>query len=296
VYQHGLSGQLQNLVRSTYTYDASGNMLSSLSESWEGGQWVNSSRDSYTYDANGNETSYQFERWSNGQWEVGGTGICTYDSNGNQTLFLRESMLNGQRAGGERWTFAYDANGNRLSELYEALSTDQWVNSERYAYTSDGQGNLTSVWHYAWVDPYWTVANIGFYHQGGGGFAPPFTDSAGNYYILELGYNFTFAHKLITTGIASEGGNVPAAYSLSQNYPNPFNPGTTITYELPASSMVRLSAYDMLGREVSVLVNERRDAGVHEVRFDGSNLASGVYFYRLQAGDFVQSKSLILLK
>ena len=83
---------------------------------------------------------------------------------------------------------------------------------------------------------------------------------------------------------------------MNQNYPNPFNPSTTIKFELPQSAIVRLSVYDMLGREVSVLVNERRNAGVHEVKFDGSNLASGVYFYRLTAGDFVQSKKLVLVK
>jgi photosystem II stability/assembly factor-like uncharacterized protein len=94
------------------------------------------------------------------------------------------------------------------------------------------------------------------------------------------------------------------SYILEQNYPNPFNPSTTITFELPMASVVRLSVYDILGREVSVLVDERRDAGVHEVKFDGSRLASGVYFYRLQArqtdggqaGDFVQTTGLLLLK
>jgi hypothetical protein len=75
-----------------------------------------------------------------------------------------------------------------------------------------------------------------------------------------------------------------------------FNPTTTIKYELPKSSEVRLGIFDMLGREVSVLVNEKRDAGVHEVKFDSSNLASGVYFYRLQAGDLTQTKRLTLLK
>jgi hypothetical protein len=89
---------------------------------------------------------------------------------------------------------------------------------------------------------------------------------------------------------------LPREFLLSQNYPNPFNPSTTIRMELPRSSVVRLSVYDVLGREVSVLVNDRKNAGVHEVKFDGSNLASGVYFYRLTAGDFVQSKKLLLLK
>jgi hypothetical protein len=88
----------------------------------------------------------------------------------------------------------------------------------------------------------------------------------------------------------------PMVYTLDQNYPNPFNPSTTIKFELPRASHVSLTVFDVLGREVSELVNERKEAGVYEVKFDGSNLASGVYFYRLQAGDFVQSKRLLLLK
>jgi hypothetical protein len=89
---------------------------------------------------------------------------------------------------------------------------------------------------------------------------------------------------------------LPAAFALEQNYPNPFNPSTTIKYELPKSSMVRLIVYDMLGREVSVLVNERKDAGIHDVHFDGSGLSTGVYLYRMQAEDVTQSRRLILLK
>jgi hypothetical protein len=89
---------------------------------------------------------------------------------------------------------------------------------------------------------------------------------------------------------------LPGGYVLSQNYPNPFNPSTTIKFELPKTTVVRLSVYDLLGREVSVLVNDKRDAGVHEVKFDGANLASGAYFYRMQAGDFTLTKRLLLLR
>jgi hypothetical protein len=89
---------------------------------------------------------------------------------------------------------------------------------------------------------------------------------------------------------------LPAEFALVQNYPNPFNPSTTIKFELPKSSVVRLSIYDVLGREVSVLVNDRRDAGDHEVQFDGSGLASGVYVYRLQADDFVSTKTMLILR
>ena len=99
-----------------------------------------------------------------------------------------------------------------------------------------------------------------------------------------------------TNGVAEGGPQVPSHFTLSQNYPNPFNPSTTIKYELPRASLVSLKVYDILGREISVLVNEKKDAGVHEVKFDGSELASGVYFYRIQAGDYVATKKLVLMK
>ena len=101
----------------------------------------------------------------------------------------------------------------------------------------------------------------------------------------------------LVTGVDERTGDAsPSVISLSQNYPNPFNPSTTITYKLPQSSVVRLSVFDMLGREVSTLVDERREAGVHEVRFDASGLSSGVYFYRLKAASYVETKTLLLVR
>jgi hypothetical protein len=94
--------------------------------------------------------------------------------------------------------------------------------------------------------------------------------------------------------ISSE--SMPAVVSLDQNYPNPFNPSTTIKFELPRASLVSLKVYDILGREVSVLVNDRKEPGAYEVRFDGSNLASGVYFYRLSAGTYVETRKLLLVR
>jgi ligand-binding sensor domain-containing protein len=98
------------------------------------------------------------------------------------------------------------------------------------------------------------------------------------------------------TSVEPAAGELPSKVGLSQNYPNPFNPSTTIKFELPKPSNVRLSVFDMLGREVSVLVNEKKEAGVHEVKFDASGLSSGVYFYRLTAGSFVQTLKLLLLR
>ena len=98
------------------------------------------------------------------------------------------------------------------------------------------------------------------------------------------------------TSVEAPRAAVPVTYTLEQNYPNPFNPTTVISFHLPVASSVRLAVFDILGRLVSVLVDGKMEAGVREVKFDGSNLASGVYFYRLQAGDFTQTKRLTLLK
>ena len=90
--------------------------------------------------------------------------------------------------------------------------------------------------------------------------------------------------------------NTPYEYSLMQNYPNPFNPATTINYTLAAAGKVELKVYDILGREVMTLVNDVQDAGSHSVFFNGVNLSSGIYFYRINSGSFRDVKKMVLVK
>jgi hypothetical protein len=89
---------------------------------------------------------------------------------------------------------------------------------------------------------------------------------------------------------------LPSVYLLEQNYPNPFNPSTTIRYGLPGRAHVTLAVYNTIGQRVVMLVDQEQDGGFHEMRFEGNAFASGVYFYRLQSGDFVQTRKLLLLK
>jgi hypothetical protein len=88
----------------------------------------------------------------------------------------------------------------------------------------------------------------------------------------------------------------PGSFELSQNYPNPFNPNTTINYKLPISGQITLKVYNILGDEVATLVNEEKPAGSYEVNFNSEKLASGTYFYKLQADSFIETKKMILLK
>ncbi len=89
---------------------------------------------------------------------------------------------------------------------------------------------------------------------------------------------------------------LPKDYSLSQNYPNPFNPSTNIEYSIPSESFVELKVYDVLGNEIVTLVNQEQSAGIYRADFNAANLPSGMYFYRLQASSFVETKKMVLIK
>jgi hypothetical protein len=100
----------------------------------------------------------------------------------------------------------------------------------------------------------------------------------------------------IRVSVEHVGTTIPQSFSLSQNYPNPFNPTTKIEYAVPTMQKVILRLYDVLGREVRTLVNEQQSPGVYRVEVNAEGMASGVYFYRLEAGPFVQTRRMLVLK
>ena len=98
------------------------------------------------------------------------------------------------------------------------------------------------------------------------------------------------------TGVEEASDIVPNDFSLLQNYPNPFNSSTKILYSIPRSGFVTLTVYDILGREIQTLVSEFQKANTYSVNFDASKLSSGLYFYKLQLGNFVETKKMLLLR
>jgi len=111
----------------------------------------------------------------------------------------------------------------------------------------------------------------------------------------ETGGVFRAPISALTTGV-NEKNELPNDFNLSQNYPNPFNPTTTISFSLPSKSYVSLKVFDALGREVSILVSKELTAGTYSQQWNSGSLPSGVYFYRLQAGNYSETRKLVLLK
>ena len=110
-------------------------------------------------------------------------------------------------------------------------------------------------------------------------------------------FNF-YAQRIVAAGLAAkeQPAPLPQAYALHQNYPNPFNPSTQISFDLPRAGLTKVIVFDILGREVTTLVNQPLSAGAHRVEFDASALASGIYFYRLQSGAFTSTRKMMVLK
>jgi hypothetical protein len=111
--------------------------------------------------------------------------------------------------------------------------------------------------------------------------------------VQPTGVTLLLPSSIVSVG---QGAMVPANHTLEQNYPNPFNPATTISFDIPAKSFVSLRVFDALGREVSALLGEELSPGTYSRQWNAVNVPSGIYFYRLQAGEFVETKKMILLR
>ncbi|MCG3158758.1 MAG: hypothetical protein DKINENOH_05402 [bacterium] len=269
----------------TIKYNASG--VSQWIAHYSGGGW-----DEATALALDNASNVYVTGLSNG---CGDFATVKYNNSGEQQWVARYSS-----SAGRSYDFPYDltldASGNVYvtgfgidlrddadfaTIKYNPSGAEQWI--AHY----NGSGNS--------YDEAWCVAvdGAGNVHVAG-------TSSGGNWSIMTM-----IKYVESPTTVATQGSDaLPAEYSLAQNYPNPFNPTTTIEFALPQASFVTLKIYDLLGNEVATLVAEKLPAGTHQRVWEAKGLASGVYLYRLQAGDpsagsgqgFVQTKKLALLR
>jgi hypothetical protein len=141
-------------------------------------------------------------------------------------------------------------------------------------------------------------ANFSSYTSAGGAGAGMLVPERGYFLNMMTGglYKLNIVYSVLTNLEEKIISGVPGNYSLHQNYPNPFNPSTTIRYDIPKPGTVRISVYDNLGREVRNILNEYRQAGAYEVTFDAGSLGSGIYYYKISAGNFSSTKKMVLIK
>ncbi len=189
---------------------------------------------------------------------------------------------------GKSWV-PCDTTGLPAFTMFSQLVTDLKNN----VYGIDGGGSGAGVYRSTDAGHTWSDVTAGL-NSSGLRYSLVTSPSGALFCATQVGlYKSTQALTSVRSGYP-----VPSEVFLAQNYPNPFNPSTVIHYSIPVETYncTSLRVYDILGREVAVLVNERKAPGNYEVKFDGSRLTSGMYFYQLRAGDFVETKRLLLLK
>jgi 5-hydroxyisourate hydrolase-like protein (transthyretin family) len=167
------------------------------------------------------------------------------------------------------WTTATEIN-NAGFEIERKSSNYNW---KKIGFVR-GNGNSTLPIKYSFAD---NSLNTGKYQ----------------YRLKQIDFNGSYKYSKIVEVNLSD---IPVNYQLNQNYPNPFNPSTTISYSIPKASFVTIKIYDILGNEIAALVNQEKPAGKYEINFNAIHLSSGMYIYKLSAGNFNEMKKMILMK
>jgi hypothetical protein len=170
------------------------------------------------------------------------------------------------------WTTATETN-NQGFEIQRSEVRDQMSDWGKIGFVA-GHGTTTEPKSYSFID---TEVTTEIY----------------KYRLRQIDYDGTFTY---TNEVEVVIDFTPKEFMLYQNYPNPFNLNTVISYQLPVNSNITLKVYDILGNEVATLVNEEKQPGNYEVKWNASNVSSGIYFYQLMTGDYVDTKKMILLK
>ncbi len=308
------------------SFNGNNNLLEILNQIWEDSSWVNSGLTSNSYNGNNNLLETLFQLWNDSSWVNSSMTSNTYDGNNNlsETVTL---LWNGTEWSNDRMlTYTYDSNNNVIEVIIQEGEGLGWVNNLRflYAYEKVIPVELTSfsasVNQEGSVVLNWTTATelnsqmfkierrsengqyatIGFVDGYGTTTEPQeytYVDNTvetGTYFYrlkqIDFGGQFEYSDEIEVEV------NGPLTFSLEQNYPNPFNPFTIIKYSVPENGFVKLSVYNLTGEEVNVLVNGQVNTGFYEIEFDATSLPSGIYFYIIQAGSFVETKKMVLMK
>ena len=235
---------------------------------------------------------YPFNTWTEVAYVIGYVIGITVTSTGN--IFIATHQGNIYRS-----ISASSFEICRTGVVWDELKIPLTSNSSGHIFYGDWQ---TGMWYSTNNGTNWTQNNIGLPNNH---VVDLVALPTSNILYGALGGSLSsHIYKFLpdtSTNIKHTSSNKPESYFLSQNYPNPFNPKTNIQFDLPNTSNAKLIVYDALGREVAILVNEKLKAGSYQVDWpaptgDGSGYTSGVYFYRLEAGDFVEVKKMLLIK
>ena len=285
VFQYYAASGWINSSSQDYEYDSHGNLKTRLGSVWIGNRWENNSLANYYYSNQDLRDSVLFQIWNIDKWENYSKTIFYYNElNANLDSLLAKTWAD------NRWNdylnrkIAYYESYNQTEELDQIWDIKGWQNLTRRFYTYQGSNFIINAYCEIWENNDWVAGDGDIFFENPDGFKVAFITNNIDAYYSRI------------TNIKDETKFISMNYKLMQNYPNPFNPTTKIKYQIPQKGFVSLKVYDILGKEVAILVKEEKRPGVYEIEFNASFLPSGIYFYRLQINDYTKTLKMLLLK
>ena len=241
---------------------------------WHDSTWVDRAIKELSYNDSGDRTEKVTYRWSDSTWIPRHRVIYSYNDNAALSEKLVYKWTDSTWVDKARASIGYDDNQNRVQVLLEKKdSTDAWVNVSLREYMYYDNGLLTETVRSKWRDENWQPR-------------------------IRYEYNYATDRGVLSAG---EPVALPKKIVLSQAYPNPFNPVTTISYRLLKADYITIDIYDMIGNKVRTLVSQAQNAGTKSYQWNATNdlgqsVSAGMYIYTIQAGEFRQTKKMVLLK
>lgn len=275
----------ENRTRKNYEYDQNQNLSITLSERWINNNWQNDLLVTNFYSLENRRDSILFQTWENNNWQNFTKTAFYYSENQidvdsiiaktwdgiSWMNFLKQEIVN-------------DANHNQIEQLEKFWDFGGWVNFQRRFFDYNEYNMIEIIYCEIWENNQWIRGNGDIIFQNPDGFTVGFITS----YLSAYYSNVVSIDENYNRGVRD--------YTLFQNYPNPFNPSTQIEYRIPHSTFVEIKVYDVLGKEITTLVDEFKTAGIYKVQFNTRNLSSGVYFYTIKAGEYSETKKMLLLR
>ncbi len=283
--------------RTVITYTDAGDYLEMLTYYWGFDEWELIDRMQWIYE-NGRLVQINEEYWDGEEWWIEFRIVFEYDNDGNNILQLYEFYDDWEDEWFPeiRYLYSYDAAGNEIESILQWWDEDEeeWLSFMRTTSEYDSRNNLIQNVFYSWTGEDWLPSTR---------MSMQYDENDELQMILFeswAGDEWRYSERILFRGFEPvyvlEDEGLPLRFELMQNYPNPFNPATTIRFSIPEQSTVILTVYDVLGRKVAILIDEELHAGTYSQVFDASHLASGMYLYQLRAGNYVETKRLILMK
>ena len=268
-------------------------MASDTTQQWQSSAWVNRMKTAYTY-SGGNETEAVTQAYAGGIWTNSSKVLYTYNASNLKTQEVHQTGAGTLWNNSSKYDYSYNGSGNRTLSIYSEWSTS-WTAMEADTTKWSGDDETEIVhnhFHDGWLSR--TQFSYDANHNGILDLSQEWSD--GNWVNTSRA-----VYVYQTLAVEIDNGQMPSVFELKQNYPNPFNPLTVIRYSLSRRSPVEIAVFNLLGQEVKRLENGLQPAGVYETTWDGTNrtgekVASGIYFYRIKAGDNVETRRMLLLK